>query len=140
MRTEDGPAPEEKEVLVRQRPRRSDQRIPTVGQWTCLSSHTALSPVSALESALSPTYIRWLPTMDGWGRPILYWSNLSSYWIISTGADRTSAEMMTFCARTHPVRPRREKRPPETPEASESARDGGAFSELSIRSDGSARA
>jgi general secretion pathway protein G len=54
------------------------------GQWV---------EASALSSELSPTYIRNLPSTDGWGNPLLYWSNSEVYRIVSPGKDgQVSAE------------------------------------------------
>lgn len=46
--------------------------------------------VSTLASVLSPVYIRLLPTEDEWSYPLLYWSDLRNYAVISTGADGTA--------------------------------------------------
>lgn len=40
-----------------------------------------------LSDSLAPVYIRMLPVEDGWGRPILYWSNGESYLLVSPGRD-----------------------------------------------------
>ena len=47
----------------------------------------ALSDARAIEAELEPIYIRTMPESDAWGRPFLYWSDTSFYYIVSTGAD-----------------------------------------------------
>jgi hypothetical protein len=37
---------------------------------------------------ISPTYIRNVPKVDGWGTPFVYVGNAKHYRIISAGADR----------------------------------------------------
>jgi hypothetical protein len=44
-------------------------------------------PVNYLRPFVQPTYIRVLPTTDGWDRPILYWSDGVHYRIVSNGRD-----------------------------------------------------
>ena len=43
--------------------------------------------LAAVADGIEPVYIRSLPTMDGWGNPFLYWSDGTSYRIVSTGKD-----------------------------------------------------
>lgn len=43
--------------------------------------------VDAIAEQVEPVYIRTLPRLDGWGRPILFWSNGTSYRILSRGKD-----------------------------------------------------
>lgn len=52
------------------------------------SSGGGVIPVSSLMPFLTPVYIKVLPATDGWNQPLIYYSNTSSYWIISTGSDR----------------------------------------------------
>ena len=44
-------------------------------------------PVEKIATFLEPMYISKLPRRDGWHNPILYWSDGSSYRILSTGKD-----------------------------------------------------
>jgi hypothetical protein len=44
-------------------------------------------PVSFLRPFVQPVYIRVLPVVDGWGHPILYWSDGEHYRIVSHGRD-----------------------------------------------------
>jgi len=44
-------------------------------------------PVETIAEQVEPVYIRELPRDDGWGRPILFWSDGSSYRIVSNGLD-----------------------------------------------------
>ncbi len=44
-------------------------------------------PLETIAGDLQPVYIRLLPSIDGWGNPILYWSDGQSYAILSTGKD-----------------------------------------------------
>jgi hypothetical protein len=46
-----------------------------------------LSDARVIEAQLEPIYIRTMPESDAWGRPLLYWSDTSFYYIVSTGAD-----------------------------------------------------
>ena len=46
-----------------------------------------LTPVSSLAADLVPTYIKELPTEDGWGRPILYSNNGATFLLASFGED-----------------------------------------------------
>lgn len=46
-----------------------------------------LLPIETIHAALSPLYIRDLPAKDVWGHEILYWSDGSSYVIVSVGSD-----------------------------------------------------
>jgi len=48
---------------------------------------TALVPVDELSSELVPVYVGELPTMDAWGRPLLYYSDGESFYLASFGAD-----------------------------------------------------
>jgi hypothetical protein len=50
-------------------------------------SATAFEPVSALMGELVPVYIRNLPALDGWGRPILYSNNGATFVLASFGED-----------------------------------------------------
>jgi general secretion pathway protein G len=43
--------------------------------------------VATLTDELSPTYIRTLPVRDGWGNAMLYWSDGTSYRLVSPGKD-----------------------------------------------------
>jgi hypothetical protein len=36
---------------------------------------------------ITPTFIRKLPSTDGWGAPIYFWSDSTDYFLISFGAD-----------------------------------------------------
>lgn len=47
-----------------------------------------LLSVGFISSDLTPIYIRDLPVKDPWGGELLYWSDQSSYIVISMGADR----------------------------------------------------
>jgi len=44
-------------------------------------------PVEKIATFLEPVYIERLPLTDGWENPILYWSDIGSYRILSTGRD-----------------------------------------------------
>jgi len=44
-------------------------------------------PVEAIAEQVEPIYIRELPREDGWGGPILIWSDGSTYRIVSSGKD-----------------------------------------------------
>ena len=44
-------------------------------------------PVATLHPHLEPVYVRELPTVDGWKKPLLYWSDGDHYRIVSTGKD-----------------------------------------------------
>ena len=44
-------------------------------------------PVETIAEQLEPVYIRVLPREDGWASPILFWSDGSSYRIVSNGKD-----------------------------------------------------
>jgi len=44
-------------------------------------------PVESIAEQVEPVYIRELPREDGWGSPILFWSDGSSYRIVSIGKD-----------------------------------------------------
>ena len=46
-----------------------------------------LLPVELITPTLQPLYIKVLPVLDGWGQPLLYWSDSQQYIIISPGAD-----------------------------------------------------
>ena len=46
--------------------------------------------VEHLASFLVPTYLDPLPTTDGWGRRLLFWSNNSGYAVVSQGSDGMS--------------------------------------------------
>ena len=50
-------------------------------------SAVSFSPVSELIAELVPIYIAELPTLDGWGRPLLYANVRGSLWLISLGED-----------------------------------------------------
>jgi general secretion pathway protein G len=43
--------------------------------------------VGEIASLVEPVYIRTMPTVDGWGHPLLYWSDGESYRIVSPGED-----------------------------------------------------
>lgn len=43
--------------------------------------------VASLADTLAPIYIRELPTVDGWGAPLMFWSDGESYRIVSPGKD-----------------------------------------------------
>ena len=43
--------------------------------------------MAAIAEQVEPIYIRELPRADGWGGPILYWTDGSSYRIVSNGKD-----------------------------------------------------
>ena len=51
------------------------------------AQYGGLVPVRIMKPLLEPTYIRVLPNKDSWGHDLLYWSDESSYIIISTGND-----------------------------------------------------
>ncbi len=44
-------------------------------------------PVDRIESSVSPMYIRVLPPFDGWGHPLMVWSDGDNYMIVSPGKD-----------------------------------------------------
>lgn len=44
-------------------------------------------PVEAIAEQVEPVYVRGLPRDDGWGHPILFWSDGRSYRIVSNGQD-----------------------------------------------------
>ena len=44
-------------------------------------------PVESLTGQLEPIYIRTLPRTDAWGGELLYWSNTSTYRLVSKGTD-----------------------------------------------------
>jgi general secretion pathway protein G len=44
-------------------------------------------PLQQIESTLSPVYIHRLPTVDGWGHSLMYWSDGEGYRIASPGKD-----------------------------------------------------
>lgn len=46
-----------------------------------------IAPVERIETDLSPLYIRAMPKIDPWGNPYLYWSDTTSYALVSLGAD-----------------------------------------------------
>jgi general secretion pathway protein G len=46
-----------------------------------------LLEVAAVETELAPVYVRTLPHSDAWGNPFLYWSDGTSYLVVSSGAD-----------------------------------------------------
>ncbi len=49
--------------------------------------------VDEIESSVAPTYIRKLPSLDGWGHTIMVWSDGDNYMIVSPGKDgETSRE------------------------------------------------
>jgi hypothetical protein len=48
---------------------------------------TPIDTLASIGSALEPTYIRPLPTLDPWGHPYLFWSNTRAYAIVSYGVD-----------------------------------------------------
>jgi hypothetical protein len=45
-------------------------------------------PVSHLAQALEPTYVRKLPTRDGWSSPLLFRGGTNEYTVTSWGSDR----------------------------------------------------
>ena len=59
----------------------------TIDFSTFPAPNQAFSPVADLETELEPVYIKDLPTMDGWGRPLRYLSTASSFIVVSYGAD-----------------------------------------------------
>ena len=50
-------------------------------------SAASFSPVTELIPELVPVYIAELPTLDGWGRPLLYANVRGSLWLIGLGED-----------------------------------------------------
>jgi general secretion pathway protein G len=44
-------------------------------------------PLSKIDAALSPAYIRELPGADGWGHPLMYWSDGEHYRVASPGKE-----------------------------------------------------
>jgi general secretion pathway protein G len=44
-------------------------------------------PLANIKDALEPVYIRVLPREDGWGHPLMYWSDSRNYLIVSPGKD-----------------------------------------------------
>ncbi len=44
-------------------------------------------PVASVAAFLEPMYIGSLPRVDAWNNPILYWSNGTTYRVLSTGTD-----------------------------------------------------
>ena len=44
-------------------------------------------PVEAIAEQVEPVYVRELPRNDGWGGPILFWSDGHSYRVVSSGKD-----------------------------------------------------
>jgi hypothetical protein len=46
-----------------------------------------LVPLESLAAQLEPVYIKALPRRDGWGRPLLYWSDGGRYVVVSRGKD-----------------------------------------------------
>lgn len=47
-----------------------------------------LVPLTVLREIVEPFYIRYLPMVDPWDEPFVYWSDGSQYILISTGSDR----------------------------------------------------
>jgi hypothetical protein len=60
----------------------------SIDQNTYPAQPDGLLSVEFISPVLSPIYIRDLPVKDSWGNDILYWSDQSSYIVISMGADR----------------------------------------------------
>jgi hypothetical protein len=54
------------------------RRYPTTEGWV---------PVERIATYLEPVYIASLPRTDGWEHPLLYWSDGSTYRVVSTGRD-----------------------------------------------------
>jgi hypothetical protein len=50
-------------------------------------STSSFSPVTELIPELVPVYLAELPTLDGWGRPLLYSNVHGSLWLVSLGED-----------------------------------------------------
>lgn len=44
--------------------------------------------VDSLEADLVPAYLRELISTDAWDRPVIYWSDTNSYFVVSAGSDR----------------------------------------------------
>ena len=55
-------------------------RRSSYGQLIITTEHTAES--------LTPVYIRALPRLDGWGQPIMFWSDGKHYLLVSPGKDQ----------------------------------------------------
>ena len=51
---------------------------------------TPIAPVETIDSVLSPVYIQHMPRTDPWGNAYLFWSDATSYAIISLGSDGSS--------------------------------------------------
>jgi len=49
-----------------------------------------LAPVSGIASLVEPVYIFVMPREDGWGIPILYWSDSQSYVLVAPAADHAA--------------------------------------------------
>jgi general secretion pathway protein G len=56
----------------------NDQHPSTESTWV---------PLSEIDAALSPAYIRELPGTDGWDHPLMYWSDGEHYRVASPGKD-----------------------------------------------------
>jgi hypothetical protein len=59
----------------------------SIDQNTYPAQPNGLLSVDLISPDLSPIYIRNLPVKDPWGNEVLYWSDQSSYIVISMGAD-----------------------------------------------------
>jgi general secretion pathway protein G len=51
------------------------------------STESQWVPVEQIAPSLAPTYIRELPLVDGWGHPLMFWSNGTQCRIVSPGKD-----------------------------------------------------
>ena len=59
------------------------------------TDHNVYPPGSKIEDATAatmPIYIRTMPEKDAWGTPYRYWSDGTTYRIVSCGADKTCDE------------------------------------------------
>jgi len=56
------------------------------------SSEAMWVPLSKIETVLSPAYIRELPGEDGWGHPLMYWSDGEHYRVTSPGKDGETSQ------------------------------------------------
>ncbi len=48
---------------------------------------TGFTPLSGVAAELVPVYLAELPTLDGWGQPLLYFTNGTTFGLASYGAD-----------------------------------------------------